>query len=531
MIQGSAFHFIENALRNPQMIDAATALYENRLHDAEPLLKARLREMPFDVAAMRMLAELAGRIGRYQDAENLLRRALELSPEFLAARSNLAMVLHRQGRSAEALGELENIAVIDPDHTINSNLKAAALGRIGAYEDAVEIYKEVLANGAQHPKIWMSYGHVLKTIGRQQECIAAYRSAIAIAPGLGEAYWSLANLKTVRFSDQDITAMEAALRLNTITSDDQFHLHFALGKAYEDRKNAELSFMHYNTGNTQRLAIVGYDPQTTERKVKQVKGRYTDDFYAKRPGFGCKSDNPIFILGMPRAGSTLIEQILSSHTMIEGTMELPDIPALVQEANSAGGMDSMTAEQATAMGQAYIDRTRIQRKTDKPYFIDKLPNNWMHIGFIKLILPNARIIDARRHPLDCCFSNFKQHFARGQAFSYSLNDVGHYYTQYVNQMAHFDTVLPGQIHRIIHEQLIEDTEIQVRALLAFLNLPFEESCLRFYENDRAVQTASSQQVRRPINRDGVGQWRMFAPWLTPLHNALGSVLAAYPSAP
>jgi tetratricopeptide (TPR) repeat protein len=521
---------VSAGINNPVLMEAALALHDNRLHDAEPLLKAHLKRDPYDVAAIRMLAELAGRIGRYNDAENLLLRAVELAPTFIAARSNLAMLLHRQGRSAAALAELEHIAAIDSADAVNPNLKAAALGRIGEYDEAIAIYQQVLQAPDAHPKVWMSYGHVLKTVGRAAESVAAYRKALERAPGLGEVWWSLANLKTVRFGDADIAAMELALASNNLSDQDAFHLHFALGKAHEERKSAEQAFCHYEKGNALRRKTLPYDSGDTHRQVTRAKQLYTPEFLASRQGQGHRAPDPIFILGMPRAGSTLIEQILASHSMVEGTMELPDIPALAANARSEpGGIEALSGDDLRGLGQAYLDRTRIQRKSDKPHYIDKLPNNWVHSGFIHLILPNAKIIDARRHPLDCCFSNFKQHFARGQAFSYDLEDMGRYYADYVDLMAHFEAVLPGRIHRVIHERLIENTEAEIRALFGYLGLPFEEACLRFYDNDRAVQTASSQQVRRPINRDGVDQWRPYELHLGPLKAALGNLWQSYPA--
>lgn len=522
-------------LRNPALLDAAIALNENRLHDAEPILRAHLKADPFDVAAIRMFAELAARIGRLKDSETLLRRAVELAPHFLAARSNLATVLYKQNRPAEAVAELDALLAVNPDDAASANLKAAALGRIGDYDEAVDLYEQVLSQFPNQPKVWMSYGHVLKTVGRQADCVAAYRRALAIAPSLGEVWWSLANLKTVRFEATDIAAMEQALLGSDLALDDHFHLHFALGKAYEDLGDAEAAFGHYALGNRLRSEELGYDPDETSAHVATAKSLFTRQFVANHSDQGCPAPDPIFILGMPRAGSTLIEQILSSHSQVEGTMELPDIPAI---AGQLGDGDEWSEALATAdadalrrMGETYLERTRVQRKTDKPFFIDKLPNNWAHIGLIHLILPNAKIIDARRHPLACCFSNFKQHFARGQAFAYSLDHVGRYYADYVSLMAHFDAVLPGRVHRVLHEAMIDDTEATVRTLLDALGLPFEEACLRFWETDRAVRTASSEQVRRPINRDGADQWQAFEPWLDPLKHALGPVLTAYPEAP
>lgn len=531
---------LEAGLRNPQLMAAALALSENRLADAEPLLRARLRDDPTDVAAIRLMAELAARVGRTKDSETLLRRALELAPSFGAARSNLATVLYKQNRFEEALGELNNLLDDDDENPQHRNLKAAALGRVGGYDDALDLYRELTISFPDHAKLWMSYGHLLKTVGQQSESIAAYRRSLEIQPGLGEVYWSLANLKTVRFSDEDIAVMEAALVDDKLSHEDRFHLHFALGKAYEDTQDAARAFGHYRDGNAMRSEELRHDPDAIGANVDAMRAAFTPSFLASHAGQGNAAHDPIFILGMPRAGSTLIEQILSSHSMVEGTMELPDIPALAGQAGRdfGGGpngwikaVQQMPPVRFAELGAEFLDRTQIQRKTGKAFFIDKLPNNWIYLGFIHLILPNAKIIDARRHPLDCCFSNFRQHFARGQSFSYSLDHMGQYYANYVRAMAHFDFVLPGRIHRVIHEQLLDNPKAEIRALLEYLDLPFEEACLRFHENKRAVRTASSEQVRRPINRDGIDQWRPYEQYLDPLKAALGPVLDAYPDVP
>ena len=531
---------IAASVRDPRLMRAAEALLDNDLPVAERLLRPHLKEKPTDVAAIRMMAELAGRIGRWADAEHLLRRALELAPGFGPARANLATVLQRQGRPAEALVELDRLLGKEPENPAHLTAKAAALGRVGGYEEAIRLYDEILAAFPDQPRIWMSYGHVLKTVGRQADSVAAYRRALAVAPQLGEAWWSLANLKTVRFDDADIEAMGAALGRDDLAEDDHFHLHFALGKALEERGTAEESFRHYAEGNRLRRAMLDYDPRAITRHVRCSRELLTADFFAARRDYGCPAPDPIFIVGLPRAGSTLIEQILASHPQVEGTMELPDLPALTRQLARDAGLEdrpyvdalgSLTPEAARTLGESYIERTRVQRKTDKPFFIDKLPNNWAHVGLIQLILPNAKIVDARRHPLDCCFSNFKQHFARGQAFAYSLDDLGRYYRDYVSLMRHFDAALPGRVHRVIHEALIDDPEAEVRALLGHLVLAFDPACLRFHETERAVRTASSEQVRRPINREGVGQWRPYEQWLGPLKAALGDVLDCYPEPP
>lgn len=523
---------IDASVGEPRLIEAGAALVSGDLRAAEQVLRPLLRDDPFDVAAIRMMAELAGRLGRYRDAEALLRRALELAPAFRPARANLATVLHRQNRSTEALAELDRLLEDDPDNAGHANLKAAALGRIGEFEEAIQLYESVLRKAPDQPKIWMSYGHVLKTVGRQADAIAAYRRATEIRPGLGEVWWSLANLKTVRFTDADVAAMETALGGTGLSDDDRLHLHFALGKALEERGAAKASFGHYAQGNAIRRAQLPYDPADTDEQIARAKAIYTPDFYAARAGWGCQAPDPIFIVGMPRAGSTLIEQILASHSQVEGTMELPDIPALAARIGSGSKpVADLDADEVRALGAEYLERTRIQRKTDRPFFIDKLPNNWAHAGLIKLILPNARIVDARRHPLASCFSNFKQHFARGQSFTYGLADVGRYYAGYVELMAHFGRVLPGAVHRVIYEWLVDDTEGQIRALLAAMGLPFEDACLRFWETERAVRTASSEQVRRPINREGLEPWKPFDAWLGPLKDALGDILTCYPDMP
>lgn len=522
------------------LITAARALIDNDIPMAEALLRQRLKKNPFDVAAIRMMAEVAARIGRFADAENLLRRALELAPAFNAARTNLATVLHRQHRSAEAIELLEALLIDDPDNPSAQSLKAAALGRVGSYEEAARLYRDVLERQPDRPPIWMSYGHVLKTIGRTDEAIAAYRHAITLAPGFGEVWWSLANLKTFRFTVEDLTCMAEALALDSLSTDDRLHLHFALGKAFEDEGRIEESFRHYAEGNRLRRDMLGYDAGDVSAHVARSIRLFSPEFFEERDGWGFPATDPIFVLGMPRAGSTLIEQILASHPAIEGTSELPDIPNMVKRLTRQFGERSdaypdclrdMDAEVLARMGADYVDRTRVHRKSDRPHFIDKMPNNWLQLGLICLMLPNARIIDARRHPLDCCFSNFKQHFARGQGFTYSLEDLGRYYRDYVRLMRHFDAVLPGRIHRVIHEQLLDDPEAEVRRMLDFLGLPFEPACLRFHENRRAVRTASSEQVRRPINKDGIGQWRPFEPWLGPLKQALGPLLRTYPALP
>ena len=533
---------IEASTRNPQLISAARALCDNKLAIAERLLRDFLKAHPTDVAAIRMLAEAGIRLGRLDDAEALLSRCVELAPGFIEARHNYAVVLHRQSKGAEALAELNRLLQQDPRNPGYRGLKAAVLGRVGEYKQAIEIYAKLLKEYPSQPKAWMSYGHALKTVGRTQDAIDAYRKSIALLPSLGEAYWSLANLKTFRFTPEEVAAMRAQLARSGLSEEDRVHLHFALGKALEDDAGYAESFAEYNRGNKLRHGALRYDPEEIHAIVQRSKALFTLEFFAGRSGYGAKSADPIFIVGLTRSGSTLLEQILASHSAIEGTMELPDLLSLARRFGRKSrkddaepayplGLQSLSQEESRALGEEYLARTRIQRKTDRPFFIDKMPNNWANIGFIQLILPNARIVDARRHPLACCFSNFKQLFARGQGYSYDLADCGRYYRDYVALMAHFDSVLPGRIHRVIHENLIEDPEGEVRRLLAYCGLEYEPQMLRFYENARAVRTASSEQVRRPISAEAVDHWKNFDSWLDPLKAALGPVLAAYPEAP
>jgi tetratricopeptide (TPR) repeat protein len=532
---------VRYSTRDPHLMTAARALVENRIPDAEAGLRDFLKRHPTDVAAIRMLAEVAARLGRYDDAETLLSRCLELAPSFAAARHNYATVLHRQGKPEPALVEVEKLLADEPRNSGYRNLKAAILGRVGEYAASIDEYKRVLADYPRQPKVWMSMGHALKTAGRNAEGIDAYRRAIEVAPHIGEAYWSLANLKTFRFTDEEIVAMRTQLARTDLADEDRFHFEFSLAKALEDAGEFAESFAHYVEGNRLRRGMIRYDEDVIHAHVERSKKFFTREFFGERAGWGCKAPDPIFVVGLPRSGSTLIEQILASHSMVEGTMELPDVSLLARVVASRTtrpdsvayprALAKFTAEEMAGLGERYLSQTRVQRKAGTPFFIDKMPNNFTHTGFIHLMLPNAKIIDARRHPLGCCLSCFKQHFARGQGFTYDLADIGRYYADYVELMAHFDEVLPGRVHRVFYENMVEDTEGEVRRLLEYCGLPFEEGVLKFHENQRAVRTASSEQVRRPIFREGMDQWRHYEPWLKPLEQALGPVLSAYPNVP
>jgi tetratricopeptide (TPR) repeat protein len=532
---------LRHSTRDPRLMDAALALVENRIPDAEAMLREHLKRHPTDVVAIRMLAEVAARIGRNADAETLLARCVELAPGFRMARQNYAMMLHRQGKWTESLKEVDGLLADEPSNPGLRNLKAAVLGRIGNHDQSIALYRGVLRDYPRQPKVWMSLGHALKTANMNAESIEAYRRCIDIEAHFGEVWWSLANLKTFRFSAQDLATMRAQLERDDLTYNDRFHFHFALGKALEDAGEYAESFNHYSKGNSQRRKLLRYDADANSAHVARSKRLFTREFLQERAGWGCEARDPIFVIGLPRAGSTLIEQILASHSQVEGTQELPDIGVLARTvANRTSRQDGSgypralakySREELAELGGRYLAQTRIQRKTAQPFFIDKMPNNFAHVGLIHLILPNAKIVDARRHPLGGCFSCFKQHFARGQGFSYDLTELGRYYRDYVELMAHFDAVLPGRVHRVFYERMVEDTEGEIRRLLDYCGLPFEEGAVRFHENQRAVRTASSEQVRQPIFRDGLEQWRHFDSWLEPLRSALGPVLESYPDIP
>jgi len=522
---------LDNAKANPVLVAAGLALSRDRVQEAEPLLRSYLHDNPYDVAAIRMMAELATRLGRFADAERLLNRALELAPSFVAARELLARNLQRLNRAAEALSHADILVSQEPKNPSLSLLKAALLVKVGDQQSASEIYGSVLKAYPRHAKGWMSYGHTLKTLGLQSEGVAAYRRAIQECPTLGEAWWSLANLKTVTFSAEDAAAMEQALA-EASDDDDKMHLHFALGKAREDAGAYGAAFDHWADANAIRRRTLPYDARETRDEANRAAVFFTKDRLSLRAG--CPAPDPIFIVGLPRSGSTLVEQILASHSQVEGTQELPEMMAIASRLSATTGsrggkaypdlIADLDEAELRKLGEEYLERTRVYRGTNRPYFIDKMPNNWMHVGLIQMILPNARIIDARRHPMACCLSVWKQHFARGQAFGYDLADIANYYRDYAALMDHFDRERPGAVHRVLYERMVADTEGEVRRLLAYLDLPFEDACLAFWKNDRAVRTASSEQVRSPIFKEAVDHWRHFEPWLDPVRQILGPLL-------
>jgi tetratricopeptide (TPR) repeat protein len=518
--------------------EASTALAHFRLDAAESLLRLELTHAPQDVAAMRMLADVAAQREDYVEAERLLGECLNVAPGYTAARADLARILHSQQKAAPILPLIERLLLLEPDNLHYRSLQASAYTLLGQNERSTQILSSLIADFPTDEMVWLSYGHSMRTSGRLPQAIEAYRKSIELRPDFGEAWFSLANLKTFRFTAADLEAMQAQLARDDLRNDNRLQFEFALGKALEDASDFAASFEHYARGNALRRAVVLYDGNGNTRLVQRTQSLYTREFFAERAGFGCQAPDPIFIIGMPRAGSTLLEQILASHSQVEGTRELPDVTGFHLElgARETPGQPPaypqsvarLTREQLTALGERYLAQTRPNRLRGKPHFIDKMPSNFFHVGLIHLILPNARIIDARRSPLGCCFSNFKQHFQSGVWFSYNLEDLGHYYRDYVSLMTHFDAVLPGRVHRVYYEHLVADLEGEVRRLLDYCGLPFEDQCLRFHETRRVVHTASSEQVRQPLYAESVDQWRNYEPWLGKLNEALGDVVQQYP---
>lgn len=522
---------------HPTLVLAANCLYTGKLAKVEQLCRSYLKEHPTDVSAIRMLADVGIRLSQLEDAQSLLERCLELAPDYHMARNNYAQVLFKRQQYDAALQQLKILIDVEPNNPSHHVLEASILVRIGKYDEAIEIYNWVLSRYPAQAKIHLSHGHALKTVGRQAEAIIAYRTSMSLQPKLGEAYWSLANLKTFSFEAQEISAMRAHVKDASIAAEDYSQLCFALGKSLEDRKEFAESFDCYLKGNASRSKAARWDPEEHHLRCQNMIKFFNQEFLASVKGQGCPLPDPIFVVGLPRAGSTLLEQILASHSQVEGTMELPDVISIARRLNGKkrksdkslypAVLREHSAVQLAELGQEYLDRTRIQR-TNLPYFIDKMPNNFVHIGLIHLILPNAKIIDARRHPLACCFSGFKQYFASGQNFTYGLEDIGRYYRDYVELMDHWDQVLPGRVLRIQYEEVVADTEGQVRRILEYCRLPFEAACLEFHNTKRAVRTASSEQVRQPIYSSGVDQWRNYRPFLEPLIDALDHVLDRYP---
>ncbi len=518
----------------PEVVHATGLFSDGDWAPAENIIRAYLLKHGNDVEAMRLLARIGIEREVLDDAEVLLEAVLELAPTYQAARYDYARALLARHKHPRACEELEKLLQLAPHNKQYRTLHATALVGLGEHEKALTLYRQLLAETPQAADVHLSVAHSLKTLGRREESIDAYRAAASARPSFGDAYWSLANLKIYRFTDDELARMRTEEAAPATRPIDRYHLCFALGKGLEDRGEYEESYRYYERGNALKKAEIRFRIEPIERNTRRQIQICTRDFFAGRERCGSSSADPIFIVGLPRSGSTLLEQILASHSCVEGTQELADIPRIALELQGRDPdnlrypdvLADMTPEDLRRLGEKYLADTRIYR-TGKPHFIDKMPNNFRHIGLIHLMLPNAKIIDARREPMACCFSNLKQLFASGQEFTYSILDIARYYRTYLELMQHWDEVLPGRVLRILHEDVVDDLGGNVRRILDFCGLEFEPACVEFYKTERSVRTASSEQVRQPIFREGLDQWKHYEPWLGGLKDALGDALVRY----
>jgi len=517
----------------PAVREAAGLLEQGKAEQAEILLRAHLAKTPNDPIAMRLMAQIAMTNGFFDNAYKILVRSLEIDRTRADNWAALGTVLHRIATQSgnleivdEALAALDHAARLVPGHLEALSYKASILIQLRRHDEGAVVFEDLLRIHPSARQPWTNYAYLLKTLGRFGESVAAYRTTTALNPGSSEAWWGLANLKLARFFPSDVVEMED--QIEQVPSKSRVQLHMALAKAYDSLRDYQSAADHLEKGNALRLNQQAHNPDQVNSEISEAIRTYTPAFFAARKGAGDPSDAPIFIVGLPRSGSTLIEQILSSHSMIEGTEELFVIQQFEQEILSEkkssridAAIKKLDKAAIRRFGKRYIELTQYYRHGQRPHFTDKNPANWRHVAFIHAILPNAKIVDARRNPLDCCFANYAQYFHHGVNFSSSLTHLGLQYRQYLRLMRHFDRVLPGAIHHVINENLIDNLEGEVRSLLNYLGLPFEENCLRFFETKRAVHTPSSEQVRQPINKSGVGRWRNYEPWLSELKDSLG----------
>ncbi len=539
VIQQEAAQQIENLEALPKaLLQVRDLINEGRLAGAEQLCRLFLRRNPKHVEGMRLLAYLGVQTEVLDDAEILLENAVAFEPENLLARYDYMGVLYKRQKYEQAFQEAKFLLNQDPNNVRHQTAYANQCVAIGRFEEAIKIYEQVTPKVPDPAQVHLLRGHALKTIDKSELAITAYKEAYRARSSFGDAFWSLANLKTYRFEASEVEQMLNFVDSESIPSIDQIHLNFALGKHFEDHQDFEQSFQFYKTGNAVKQAAIGFDSALLSKRLKLQHEVCDAKLFSDREKSGVAASDPIFVVGLPRAGSTLLEQILASHPLVDGTQELPNIAAFAFELDGRrrlqddpqypACLSSISDEALRDMGQKYLDDTRIHRG-NAPFFIDKMPNNFRHIGLIKLILPNAKIIDARRHPLACCFSGFKQLFASGQEFSYGLEDIGHYYQDYIDLMTHWNSVLPDFILTVHHEAVVFDLETQVRRMLDFCGLPFDAACLNFHRTERSVRTPSSEQVRQPIYQSGLNAYQPFEPWLAPLKTAIGdTILSEYP---
>ena len=514
---------------------AAQAFARGQTEEAEKICRQVLREHPNEVDAMRLLASIANKLEQRDDAIVLLERAVELKPKFAGAWADLAETYTESEKFGEALDAVQRVIKLQPNMPFGHMIRGSILGKKDDHEGAINAFKEALEIEPEHIGSNMGLGNTLKTIGRYDEAVKSYKKCIEAQPLFSEAYWSLANLKTYSFDDDEIKNMEKHVQSQDLTPASKAFFHIAIANAKEKQMKYGEAWYHFHTGNELRRTSEIYDSVTTQVTHDALIETFDEEFVNSTKGSGCQSDAPIFILGLPRSGSTLIEQILASHSRVEGTRELPDISLLGRRLTKSkppgikypDAVKHMTDEEKTEYGESYLETSKRYR-TDKPRFIDKMPNNFAHIGFIKTILPNAKIINAKRHPLDSCVSSFKQLFYKGQSWSYDLFEIGEYYLEYERMMDHWHSLYPGEIYDIQYENIVNNQEDESRALIEYCGLDWEDSCLRFYENKRSVNTASSEQVRQPIYKGAMYAWKNYESEIGALKDILEPVLAKYP---
>ena len=527
-------------LRHPRLREAARLADSGQLEPAAALLREHLKEHPGDPQALHLLGETAKRQGHLRQALALWEQCVDLAPDFAPARFDYARALVDGFRADTALAHATELLKREPRNADYRALKAFALKELGDYSGAAELWRDLIAEHPGHIAAWTRYAFALRGLGRLDECISAFRTVIALNPASGEGWWNLADVKSFRFGEADIAEMEKLIADASLSARDRVCFHFALGKAFGDMKKYETSFGHYAKGNALHRLSTPHDPDILTSYVARSKRVFGEEFFRRHSGSGCADRDPVFIVGMLRAGSTLVEQILASHSQIEATRELTEIAAISQHLQQLaarkgqdypGVLDHTGPDVFHGLGGKYLENTKVHRRLGRPFFLDKMGANFAHTGLIELLLPNAKIIDVRRHPLACGFSVFSQYFVIGQNNTYRLSDIGRHYHDYVELMDHFDRVLPGRVHRVFYEDLVAQPERQIRRLLDYLELPFEEACLQFYGTERAIATVSAEQVRQPIYRDALERWRNYEPWLGSLKAALGPVLEAYPAVP
>lgn len=514
---------------------AAQAFARGQTEEAEKICRQVLREHPNEVDAMRLLASIANKLEQRDDAIILLERAVELKPKFAGAWADLAETYTESEKFGEALDAVQRVIKLQPNMPFGHMIRGSILGKKDDHEGAINAFKEALEIEPEHIGSNMGLGNTLKTIGRYDEAVKSYKKCIEAQPLFSEAYWSLANLKTYSFDDDEIKNMEKHVQSQDLTPASKAFFHIAIANAKEKQMKYGEAWYHFHTGNELRRTSEIYDSVTTQVTHDALIETFDEEFVNSTKGSGCQSDAPIFILGLPRSGSTLIEQILASHSQVEGTRELPDISLLGRRLTKSkppgikypDAVKHMTDEEKTEYGESYLETSKRYR-TDKPRFIDKMPNNFAHIGFIKTILPNAKIINAKRHPLDSCVSSFKQLFYKGQSWSYDLFEIGEYYLEYERMMDHWHSLYPGEIYDIQYENIVNNQEDESRALIEYCGLDWEDSCLKFYENKRSVNTASSEQVRQPIYKGAMHAWKNYESEIGALKDILEPVLAKYP---